>query len=216
MSELFTVDLLLWVSSIAKLACQNAVEVESLKSCQRHSSVCKQRQMPLLFSRTSSWGVMLRHVASLWFLPSPWHLLRLQADFNLLGHCSRCTHLAFLFVCICVCTCMYTCLHMGATCTCMCMCLCGNQRSALDIAHQVQYTLCFEIWSLPGLELTSEYQGPFCHHIWLSLYEFWGSNSCPYACIASALVTEPHLIFMYESCLLDLHKNPSVYSTNIP
>lgn len=198
--------------------------------------------MPLLFSRISSRGVMLRHVASLWFLSR--HGIWL--DYRLILICwvmalnehiwlfyfSLCvpvcvrayTHIhtcvyvhmlargSYIFVYVCARACLYTCLHVGVTYTCVHVFVwkknisiryCSSGRAHLELPNVANWR-------------TSEHWEPFHHHPWLSLRDFYSSNSCPYACIAAILVTDPHLIVIDEICLLGLHKNLCVYSTNIP
>lgn len=133
--------------------------------------------MPLLFSRTSSRGVMLRRVASLWFLSHHgicldyrlilicW-IMALKAHVWLFyfsvfvcvctcvctyTHMHACTHACTweLHICVCARACLYTCLHTGVTYTRVYVFV-----SALDTAHQAQHTLCFEtcfslVWNPP-------------------------------------------------------------------
>lgn len=132
--------------------------------------------MPLLFSRISSRGVMLRHVASLWFLSR--HGIWL--DYRLILICwvmalNEHIWLFYFSLCVPVCvraythihTCVY--VHMLArgsyifVCVCVhvhacthaytwelhihvCMCLCGKKISALDTAHQVEHTWNSPMW----------------------------------------------------------------------
>lgn len=131
--------------------------------------------MPLLFSRISSRGVMLRHVASLWFLSR--HGIWL--DYRLILICwvmalnehiwlfyfslcaPVCVHAytrihtcmyvhmlargSYIFVCVCARACLYTCLHMGVTYTCVHVFV-WKKISALDTAHQVEHTWNSPMW----------------------------------------------------------------------
>lgn len=95
----------------------------------------------------------------------------------------------------------------------MCACVCVERNVSIRYCSSGRAHL--ELTNVANW-LTSEDWESFHYHPWLSLREFYSFNSCPYACIAGILVTDSHLIFIDEICLLGLHKNPCVYSTNIP
>lgn len=131
-------------------------------------------------------------------------------------HIHTCTYVhmlangSYIFVCVCMCMPVHMLAHGSYIYMCACVCVkrnvsiryCSSGRAHLELTNVANW-------------LTSEDWEPFHHHPWLSLCEFYSFNSCPYACIAAILVTDSHLIFIDEICLLGLHKNPCVYSTNI-
>lgn len=128
-------------------------------------------------------------------------------------HMHVCTHARtweFIFVCV---HCMP--VHMLAHGSYIYMCACVCVEKNVSTRYCSSGTAHLELTNIANW-LTSEHWEPFHHLTQLSLHEFYSSHSCPYACIATVLVTDPHLIFIDEMCLLGLYKNPCVYSTNIP